>query len=69
MTFGECLLATADVPELFEEFCRFEGYVPPRSEIARMIDEASGRAQDITARYAAFVFDVVYLPLVREVEA
>lgn len=68
MTFGECLIATADVPELYEEFCRLEGYVPPRSPIEAMVDEASGRAEDITARYAAFVFDCVYLPLLREVE-
>lgn len=64
MTFAECLLATADVPELYQEFCRLSGYEPPQAPIDRMVDEATGREAALIADYAAFVFEFVYLPLV-----
>lgn len=69
MTFEECLLHTAKTPELYEEFCRLNGDEPPTTAIEQMVDEATGREDDIIARYAGFVLEFIYLPLVPEERA
>jgi hypothetical protein len=63
MTFEECLLETAKIPDLWKEFCRLKGYKLPTSPIEQLIDEATGREKKIVREYAAFVFEHIYLPL------
>jgi len=67
MTFGQVLNVTAETPELVREFDRLCGThlatIGTRAPIDRMIDEATGRERDEVMKFAAFVFEFVWLPL------
>lgn len=63
MTFAACLLETAKMPDLWNEFCRLRGYSLPTSPIEQLIDEATGREEKAVREYAAFVFEYIYSPL------
>ena len=70
LTFGDCLAAAARQPELVREFDRLAGThlstLDSRRPIDAMIDEASGRDREAVLKFAAFVFDAVYLPLLQQ---
>lgn len=72
-TFAECLFAAAGKPELLAEFDRLRGThlatLDQRTPLAAMIDEATGRDRDAVLLFAAFVFEAIYLPLLRLEEA
>ena len=63
MTFEECLLETAKMPDLWKEFCRLKGYKLPTSPIEQLIDVATSHEEKIVKDYAQFVFEYIYLPI------
>lgn len=74
MTFAECVLECFDTPVLVAEFNRLSGYslgIDYRSNLERAIDEAAGyEPQEEGLRaFIAFVYRVVWLPMVAESEA
>lgn len=67
MTFQECVLHCAGVPELVREFDRLSGThlskVGRRSGLDALIDDATGRDDEALAKFTAFVFAYIWLPM------
>ena len=68
MTFEQCLLECARVPELLREFDRLHGTNlqlkgPP---IILMVDEATGKQREDMAKFIEFVWKYVWSPLLKQ---
>lgn len=61
--FLGCLREAAAAPELVRQFDRLYGadLSAKRSPIERMVDQATGKLDDDTAAFVAFVHDSIYL--------
>lgn len=48
---------------LFKEFCRLNGYTAPKSPLDLMIDQATGRFNQIADEFFMFVYEYVFKPV------
>lgn len=68
MTFIDCVLECASVPEFVAEFDRLSGThlskVGQRSGLDALIDESTGRDNDAMQKFTAFVFAYIWLPMI-----
>lgn len=72
MTFAECVLECGKNAELVEQFDRLTGSslskLGARAPLDRMVDEATGYDKAQATKFAAFVYEVVWIRLPPEAE-
>lgn len=68
MTFEECLKKCAETDELVKEFDRLNNThlstLSQRTPLDRMIDEATGRDREAVQKFAGFVTEFIWLPMI-----
>lgn len=62
LTFEDCLLETANAPEMLREFCRLNGFANPltNSGINKLIDQATGYDKMVIDKFVDFVWEFVW---------
>ena len=55
-----CVREAMAMPEFVANWMRLTGIAPPKSELDRMIDEASGYGSEVARRFLADVKGLVY---------
>lgn len=64
---AHCLENAPDgLSQLFEQFCRLNGYKLATAGINEMIDKASGYQKQVINEFTFFLAKYIYLPLLRQ---